>query len=144
MMIAAAAAAIAYRATSLSFRLRMAGRINSATRFITLMSGLMAGPAVSLNGSPTVSPMTTALWISDPLPPRLPSSMYFFALSHAPPELDKKFAMSAPTMIVAARNPPSANSPRAKPTTTGINTASSAGVMSSRSAAAVQISITGP
>ena len=60
-----------------------AGRISSDTRFITLIIGLRAGPAVSLNGSPTVSPMTAALWASDPLPPSLPSSMYFLALSQA-------------------------------------------------------------
>ena len=65
----------------------IAGRISSDTRFITLISGLSAGPAVSLNGSPTVSPMTAALWASEPLPPWLPSSMYFLALSHAPPAL---------------------------------------------------------
>src|SRR6266542_3431735 len=45
------------------------GTISRATRFITLISGFSAGPAVSLNGSPTVSPMTVALWFSDPLPP---------------------------------------------------------------------------
>ena len=38
----------------------MAGSISSDTRFITLMSGLRAGPAVSLKGSPTVSAMTAA------------------------------------------------------------------------------------
>ena len=65
----------------------IAGRISSETRFITLISGFSAGPAVSLNGSPTVSPMTAALWASEPLPPSLPSSMYFLALSHAPPAL---------------------------------------------------------
>src|SRR5215469_10768140 len=32
--------------------------MSSETRFMTLISGLMAGPAVSLNGSPTVSPIT--------------------------------------------------------------------------------------
>ena len=85
--------AIAYRTSSLR-RLMTAGRISRETRFITLMSGFNAGPAVSLNGSPTVSPMTAALWASEPLPPSLPSSMYFFALSHAPPELLRKFAMS--------------------------------------------------
>ena len=47
----------------------MAGAMSTETRFITLMSGLMAGPAVSLNGSPTVSPMTVAAWASLPLPP---------------------------------------------------------------------------
>ena len=35
----------------------MAGATSTETRFMTLISGLMAGPAVSLNGSPTVSPM---------------------------------------------------------------------------------------
>ena len=48
-------------------RLMIAGRISSDTRFITLMSGLSAGPAVSLNGSPTVSPMTAAMWASGAL-----------------------------------------------------------------------------
>ena len=43
--------------------------ISSDTRFITLSSGLMAGPAVSLNGSPTVSPMMVASCASEPLPP---------------------------------------------------------------------------
>lgn len=46
-----------------------AGATSTATRFITLMSGLIAGPAVSLKGSPTVSPMTTASWAGEPLPP---------------------------------------------------------------------------
>ena len=31
--------------------------------------------------------MTAALWASEPLPPWWPSSMYFLALSHAPPAL---------------------------------------------------------
>ena len=33
------------------------GMINSATMFATLIIGLIAGPAVSLYGSPTVSPV---------------------------------------------------------------------------------------
>src|SRR5262249_8391592 len=41
-----------------------AGAISKATRFMPLSGGLMAGPAVSLNGSPTVSPMTVAAWAS--------------------------------------------------------------------------------
>jgi hypothetical protein len=85
-----------------------AGRMSNDTRFITLMSGLSAGPAVSLNGSPTVSPMTAALWASEPLPPSWPSSMYFLALSHAPPELDRKLAMSWPVRMTAARKAPRA------------------------------------
>src|SRR4030095_9368781 len=54
---------------------------------VILIIGLTAGPAVSLYGSPTVSPVTAALCASEPLPPKCPSSMYFFALSHAPPPL---------------------------------------------------------
>src|SRR5699024_2818788 len=46
-----------------------AGAISNETRFITLINGLIAGPAVSLNGSPTVSPITVASCASDPLPP---------------------------------------------------------------------------
>jgi hypothetical protein len=88
----------------------IAGRISSDTRFITLMSGLRAGPAVSLNGSPTVSPMTAALWASEPLPPSWPSSMYFLALSQAPPAFDRKLAMSWPTRMTAARKAPRASS----------------------------------
>ncbi len=82
------------RAPVLFRRLITAGSISSDTRFITLINGLRAGPAVSLKGSPTVSPMTAALWDSEPLPPRLPSSMYFLALSQAPPAFDRNTAIS--------------------------------------------------
>mgnify|MGYP000985458963 CR=1 FL=1 len=47
----------------------IAGAMSSATRFMTLMSGLIAGPAVSLNGSPTVSPITTASCAGEFFPP---------------------------------------------------------------------------
>jgi hypothetical protein len=46
------------------------GTSNSATMLMILISGLMAGPAVSLYGSPTVSPVTAALCASEPLPPK--------------------------------------------------------------------------
>jgi len=42
---------------------------NKATILVILIIGLTAGPAVSLYGSPTVSPVTAALWASDPFPP---------------------------------------------------------------------------
>jgi hypothetical protein len=45
------------------------GTIISATMLMILISGLTAGPAVSLYGSPTVSPVTAALCASEPLPP---------------------------------------------------------------------------
>jgi len=43
--------------------------ISSATMFRILIIGLIAGPAVSLYGSPTVSPVTAAWWAGEPLPP---------------------------------------------------------------------------
>ena len=80
-----------------------AGAISTATRFITLISGLMAGPAVSLNGSPTVSPMTVAAWASEPLPPWWPSSTSFLALSHEPPEFARNTAIKVPQAMAPAR-----------------------------------------
>src|SRR5262245_55006318 len=68
----------------------------ASTRETTLMSLIkmfMAGPEVSLKGSPTVSPTTAALWGSEPLPPRAPASICFLALSQAPPALAMKRAI---------------------------------------------------
>src|SRR5205823_6926888 len=45
------------------------GAITSVIVLSSLISTWMLGPAVSLNGSPTVSPITAALWAGDPLPP---------------------------------------------------------------------------
>src|SRR5438445_7759867 len=61
------------------------GMIKIARMLTTLIIGLIAEPAVSLYGSPTVSPVTAAAWAKEPLPPRFPSSINFFALSHAAP-----------------------------------------------------------
>ena len=55
----AARAAIAYNS----------GISINATMLMILISGFTAGPAVSLYGSPTVSPVTAALCASEPLPP---------------------------------------------------------------------------
>ena len=65
---------------------------------ISLMRMFNDGPEVSLNGSPTVSPTTVALWLSEPLPPKLPSSTYFLALSQVPPELAMKIANTNPLL----------------------------------------------
>ncbi len=118
--------------------------MSSATRFITFSRGLIAGPAVSLKGSPTVSPITVAAWASLPLPPWWPSSTSFFALSHAPPELARKTAISVPVPMAPARNEPSAPTPSVKPIAIGVSTASRPGVASSRSASLVQMSTTRP
>src|SRR5216110_1242517 len=74
--------------------------IKVATMFTTLIIGLIAGPAVSLYGSPTVSPVTAAACAKEPLPPRFPSSMNFFALSHEPPPEVIAMAMNSPVTIV--------------------------------------------
>src|SRR5690606_16073523 len=84
------------------------GASTSATTLISLIRMFIAGPAVSLNGSPTVSPTTAALCGSEPLPPCAPPSMYFFALSHAPPAFAMKSAMSTPVTVAPASMPPSA------------------------------------
>src|SRR3954469_3945177 len=77
----------------------MIGMMRMATMFATLIIGLIAGPAVSLNGSPTVSPVTDAACASEPLPPNAPSSMSFLALSHAPPPAVMSTAKKKPTTI---------------------------------------------
>jgi hypothetical protein len=74
----------------------------------SLMRMLMDGPEVSLSGSPTVSPTTADLWASDPLTKVrysvvepwtnvlfdfFPDSMYFLALSQAPPVFEKEIAI---------------------------------------------------
>ncbi len=67
-----------------------------ATMLMSLIRMFRLGPAVSLKGSPTVSPMTAALWAGEPLPPKFPSSMYFLALSQAPPALAMNTARTKP------------------------------------------------
>lgn len=75
------------------------GANTSDSTAISLMRMLSEGPEVSFRGSPMVSPMTAALCGSDPLGPSVlacseaPASMYFFALSHAPPVLDAEIAI---------------------------------------------------
>ena len=45
------------------------------------------------------------------MPPWLPSSMYFFALSHAPPEEVSEIPINRPVTIVPTSTPPSAFAP---------------------------------
>jgi hypothetical protein len=47
---------------SRNHRDQTSGIISSATMLMILISGLMAGPAVSFYGSPTVLPVIAALW----------------------------------------------------------------------------------
>jgi len=83
---------------------------------MSLMRTCSDGPAVSLNGSPTVSPTTAAAWASVFLPRtlplssfRLPDSIYFFALSHAPPPLFKTVASRTPEMVPTMSIPATAS-----------------------------------
>ena len=101
---------------------------------------LSDGPEVSLKGSPTVSPTTAALWGSEPLPPWAPPSMYFLALSHAPPAFAMKSAIRTPVTVAPASSPPRASTPRKRPTTTGASTAVTPGRSISRKAARVEMS----
>ena len=94
---------------------------------ITLMRMFMLGPEVSLKGSPTVSPTTVAAWTSEPLPPRLPFSTYFLALSHAPPALAMVRAISTQPSSAPPSAPPRAWAPMPKPTTGGRATAMAPG-----------------
>src|SRR3989338_6399964 len=95
------------------------GTKSNATILATFIIGLIAGPAVSLYGSPTVSPVTAALWVSEPLPPNLPVSIYFLALSQAAPPLVIEIATNIPVTIVPTNIPPRATGPSKKPTITG-------------------------
>src|ERR1051325_7673725 len=84
---------------------------SSATMLVILIIGFTAGPVVSLYGSPTVSPVTAALCASDPLPPKLPSSIYFLALSHAPPPEVIEMATNRPETITPSSIAPTAAKP---------------------------------
>ena len=98
----------------------------------------IAGPEVSLKGSPTVSPTTAALWGSEPLPPWLPASIYFLALSHAPPAFAINIAKANPVTSAPANSPPKA-SMSMNPTTNGTTTAKEPGIIISLSEASVEI-----
>ncbi len=100
----------------------------------------IAGPDVSLNGSPTVSPTTAALCGSLPFPPCSPPSIAFFALSHAPPAFAMNSAIITPVTVAPASRPPSARTPKNFPTITGSSTDATPGTIISFSAAAVEIS----
>ena len=74
-------------------------KVSNATILVIFIIGFTAGPAVSLYGSPTVSPVTADLCASEPFPPKFPSSIYFFALSQAPPPAVIETATNSPVII---------------------------------------------
>mmetsp|Transcript_7198 Transcript_7198/g.19780 ORF Transcript_7198/g.19780 Transcript_7198/m.19780 type:complete len:260 (-) Transcript_7198:1525-2304(-) len=117
-------------------------RARMAMSFMTMLS---AGPEVSLRGSPTVSPTTAALWISEPLRwttpsmMRAPFSTYFLALSHAPPVLDAEMASWTPEAMPPARRPTTASTPKNIPVAMGAVMTRMAGGTISRRDASVEI-----
>src|SRR6185369_9182784 len=101
------------------------GAIISETIDISLIRMFIDGPDVSLNGSPTVSPVTDALCASDPLKTisplmSTPFSNDFLALSHAPPAFDWKIPISTPETVTPASSPPRTSGPNVNPTMTGV------------------------
>src|SRR5580700_8283012 len=88
---------------------------NGASTSVIVASSLIStcklGPAVSLNGSPTVSPTTAALCASDFFPPYCPVSINFLALSQAPPPLFINIASNTPEIVPTINNPATASAP---------------------------------
>src|SRR6478672_12030305 len=119
------------------------GMIRIATMFVILIIGLIAGPAVSLYGSPTVSPVIEAACASEPLPPYAPSSIDFFALSQAPPPEVIGIARKRPVTIVPISKPPSIRA-LIRPTTIGNPIGISAGIIIDLIADPVTMSIARP
>ena len=115
------------------------GANTSDTTVISLIRILMDGPDVSLNGSPTVSPVTVALCTSLPLPPKLPSSTYFLALSHAPPAFAMKMASTKPLLNPPISRPSTPGTPKISPVAIGAMIAISDGITISRCAPFVEI-----
>src|SRR5215831_3717921 len=118
--------------------LTISDTMSSATILMTLIIGLTAGPAVSLYGSPTVSPVTAALCVSVPFFPC--SSINFLALSHAPPPLVIEIATNNPVTMLPTSTPPSACGPRITPTRIGETTGINPGIIIFLMAACVTIS----
>src|ERR1700739_1985462 len=120
------------------------GAITNDTILINLINMFIDGPDVSLNGSPTVSPVTEALCGSDFLKnfsPLIstPFSNDFFALSHVPQALDWKKPITTPLPVTPANKPPNTSGPNVKPTITGTNKAIAPGAIISRIDALVEI-----
>src|SRR6187399_297601 len=122
----------------------MYGAITNDTMLINLIRMFIEGPDVSLNGSPTVSPVTDALCGSDPLKTispliKTPFSNDFLALSHAPPAFDWKIPINTPDTVTPASSPPRTSGPNVKPTITGVINAIAPGSIISRIEAWVEI-----
>jgi hypothetical protein len=91
-------------------------------------------------------PSLPTLWQSLPLPPRsracslAPASMYFLALSQAPPVLDMDTAICTPDTRPPASTPARQRVPKSAPAMTGVSITSAPGAIISRSEDEVEIS----
>ena len=70
---------------------------------------------------------------------RLPSSIIFLALSHAPPEFDMKTASVKPAARPPVRRPSTPATPKTRPTTIGMMMARRDGIIISRCALRVLV-----
>jgi len=108
---------------------------------------LSDGPEVSFNGSPTVSPITAALCSSEPFFLTTPStsyyplSIYFLALSQAPPALAEDVAMVTPLTKIPGKRPATAAGPKSNPRMSGDKITRNPGANISLSDDLVEISI---
>lgn len=115
---------------------------------MSLMRIFKAGPEVSLRGSPTVSPTTAALWMSDPLATLFPSSsimaplsIYFLALSQAPPVLAAEMAICTPLTNAPGKKPARILGPNTNPKNRGVKITKAPGAIISIKDALVDILI---
>lgn len=94
---------------------------------LSLIKMLRLGPEVSFKGSPTVSPITAALCSSECFflttpneSLNYPLSIYFLALSQAPPVFEEEIAMLTPETKIPGNTPATAVGPKKIPTTNGV------------------------
>ncbi len=122
--------------------------ISRLTMFITLISGLMAGPAVSFSGSPTVSPVMAALCFSLPLPVLSPGRAVRLRSSSwrcpSAAGVGHEHGQQLAGDDHAGQEAGQADRAQAKPTRIGTNIASKPGPISSFWASPVQMSTTRP
>ena len=117
------------------------GAITRLTTLISLIRMFSDGPAVSLKGSPTVSPTTAALWASEPLPPWCAALDVLLGVVPGAAGVghEEGHQHAARRSRRPARRPASPVPPM-KPTTTGVSTPSRPGTIISLMAAAVEMS----
>lgn len=112
---------------------------------ISLIKIFIDGPLVSFIGSPTVSPTIAFLWTSvlfwllTPLTIKWPASIYFFALSQAPPVFENEIAIYTPETIAPAKRPLTPRGPSKKPKNKGEAITNNPGAIISRNEALVEI-----